>query len=94
MRIYQLLVNLFSYNFSSPEHRVLPLRGLHCRRGMNSVPCTLKASDPPIAGNTEGKAAVGVRKALLMWLCMLIPNKVSEKQLCLFLMVVTKWRSI
>ena len=23
-------------------------------RGMNSVPCTLKASDPPIAGNTEG----------------------------------------
>ena len=21
---------------------------------MNSVPCTLRASDPPVAGNTEG----------------------------------------
>ena len=69
MRIYQLLVKLFSYyllfdcvaksNFSSPEHRVLPQRGLHRRRGMNSVPCTLKASDPPIAGNTEGKLLLG-----------------------------------
>lgn len=25
---------------------------------MNSVPCTLKAGDPPIAGNTEGTGGV------------------------------------
>lgn len=43
-----------------------------CGRGMNSVPCTLKASDPPIAGNTEGHLLLG---ASLTWLCMLIPNK-------------------
>lgn len=46
-----------------------------CGRGMNSVPCTLKASDPPIAGNTEGDLLLGWNRALLMSLCMWISNK-------------------
>eukprot|EP00434_Breviolum_minutum_P030827 symbB.v1.2.027259.t1/scaffold2785.1/size70456/2 len=42
-----------------PNYYPSCLEGPRCEKWecMNSVPCTLKASDPPIAGNTEGLCA-------------------------------------